>query len=457
MKKGLLLATTICFIGILAQAQVRIQGKKEDVTAPCTTLFFDKILSAVDTTTGRQVADNYKTWENGDVILVKFMDNAGSQDIRRRIMQYAKEWELYGNITFKFVPDNTPTTNIRVKLGGVPDSLGHNSAVGINSNDVPQYQQTLNLDTSNFIDYAAYEEDINKGGPFYLYLKNKGVNFSNYTYGELYDDIRSYPDPNRKWNIKALSRTSRHEFGHALGLLHEQSFPGGIKWNVDTVYNYYAGRGWNKQMVDFNVLEVSDQFFTNGTTYDPKSVMHYAVYSWQTLDGFSVERSSEISEGDKKIMAALYPKGKKISSLAVPKIQISNFTNLEVKVDNVRKGFVIYPSFDLKTSPVLGRVHLVARLTTEDGRFYMPTTNTKFSWNKMAAIYTKLTLLPSSKVSYNKVGKKNLELFFPFKEMPDLKGQKVKVEFTIYLDDVVNNKMNRLIAYSLSAPLSTSK
>jgi hypothetical protein len=451
----ILLFFAICSLSLtqLHAQKVKLTGNKEGIS-PCTTPVGEKFMVAMDTTAGRQVADNYQTWENGDVILVKFMNNAGSQDVRNRIMKFAKEWELYGNITFKFVPDNSPVTNIRVRLGGRKDSIGHNSSVGIACNDVPQYQQTLNLDTSDFIDYDSYEKELSTGGPFYQYLVRKGVDFNNYTYGQLYDDIRSYPDPNRKWNLKAMGRTSRHEFGHSLGLLHEQSYPGGIKWNTDTVYKYYASRGWNKAKVDFNVLEVSDQFFTNGTTYDPKSVMHYAVYSWQTLDGFAVERSSEISEGDKKIIGALYPKNTKISTLAVPKVQISGLSGVEVKTDNVRKGLLIYPVFDLKTSAVLGRVHFVARLTTEDGRLYIPTANVKYSWNKMAAVYLRTTLTPSSKVSYNKTPKKNLELFFPFSQMPDLKGQKVKVEFTVYLDDVVNNKMNRLVAYSLSQPLS---
>ena len=72
---------------------------------------------------------------------------------------------------FKFVPDNTPQTNIRIRLGGKLDSLGHNSSVGTSCNDVPQYLQTMNLDTSDFIDYPAYEEELKTNSLFYQYLK----------------------------------------------------------------------------------------------------------------------------------------------------------------------------------------------------------------------------------------------------------------------------------------------
>lgn len=452
MKKFITVIFLSCFLGINGMAQFKISGKEPK--APCTSPGFENLLQAVDTTTGRQVADNYKTWENGEVILVKFMNNAGSPALRAKIMQYAKEWELYGNITFKFVPDTTSRTNIRVRLGSRFDSLGHNSIIGIECNDHPQYLQTLNLDTSDFINYEAYVQEIKARGPFYQYLVKKGTDFNNYTYARLYVDHAGYADPATKWDLNSMRGTTQHEFGHSLGLLHEQSYPGAILWNVDTVYKYYQKYRWGKTKVDNNVLKVSDQFFTNGTTYDPKSIMHYTVHSWQTLDGYSVQESNTISEGDKKIIAALYPKNKKISELAVPKIMISNIAKLEVKTDNVKKGLRIYPSFDLRTTAVLGRVHFVARLTTEDGLRYIPTSNINYSWNRMAATYTKITLLPSSKVGYNKTGKKNLELFFPFSEMPELNGKKVKVEFTVYLDDVVNNKLNKLVAYSLSEPLS---
>lgn len=424
---------------------------------PCTALATPG-MAAIDTTKGRNVANNYLTWENGEVILVKFMNNEGSQAIRNKIMNFAKEWERYANITLKFVPDNTPVTNVRIKLGSFYDRKGHDSKLGITCNEVPQYIQTMNLDTSDFVDYDAYVAEYKKGGAFTNYINAKVKDFSKYTDMEFYADVLAFPETEKKWNLKIVGRKARHEFGHALGLLHEQSYPGGIKWNRDTVYKYYANRfEWSKEDVDNNVLQASDQFFTNGTTYDPKSIMHYDVHSWQTVDGYSLVSSMEISEGDKKIIGALYPKDRKISLLAVPKIQVSNFTKMEVKTDNIRKGLVIYPAFDLKTSAVLGKVHFVAVLTTEDGKQGIVSSNTNYSWNGMAATYVPANMLPSSKVSYNKAAKKNLELFFPFREMPQLNGQKVKVMFLVYLYDAVNSKFDRVAASSLSAPLSIQR
>lgn len=458
MKKVFLLLAIVVLLLSETSAQKLLRGSRPS-KEPCTTLMGNTMLPvAIDTTIGRQVANNDVIWENGDVILVKFMDNIGSEQVRNMIMGYAKNWEQYGNITFKFVADNTPTTNIRVKLGSREDRRGHNSQLGIQCNEIPQYEQTLNLDTSDFIDYKAYVAQYKSGGPFLEYLKNKGTDFKNYTYKDLYKDVIQFKDPNVKWNYNSMQGTTMHEFGHALGLLHEQSYPKGIQWNKDTVYKFYAKyQGWNKEKVDFNVMGASDFFYTNGTAYDPLSIMHYPVEAWQTVDGFVVGLNNSLSEGDKKIIAALYPKDKKVSTLAVPKIEITNIGYGEVKTDNVKKGILIYPSFDIKTSAVLGNVYFVARLTTEDGQYYLPTTNENYSWNKMAATYVKMRLLPSSKASYNKNGQKNLELFFPYTEMPDLAGKKVKIQFSVYQDDVVNNRYQKLTFNFLSSPLTIVK
>ena len=41
---------------------------------------------AIDTTKGRGVANNDLAWENGDVLLVRFMDNVGSQSDRKSVV-----------------------------------------------------------------------------------------------------------------------------------------------------------------------------------------------------------------------------------------------------------------------------------------------------------------------------------------------------------------------------------
>jgi hypothetical protein len=457
MKRVFFPVLIMTLLALQSNAQIKGFADKKPSKTPCTTLVGDQMLPGMaDTSTGRSVADNYKTWENGAVLLVKFMNNAGSPSMRARVMRYAKEWEQYANITLKFVPDNTPTTNIRIRLGSKLDSLGHNSAVGLDCNNTPQYMQTMNLDTSDFLDYGFYENDLKTGGAFYKFLVSKGEDMNNYTYKKFYRDILFYPDPSIRFIEKYLKGTTMHEMGHALGLLHEQSFPGAIKWNRDTIYKYYERFNWNKAKTDFNVLEVSEQFFTNGTAYDPKSIMHYAVYPWQTLDGSSVEESYELSAGDKNIIAALYPKGKPVSALAVPKVIISNFVKLDVKNDIVKKALVITPYFDVSTGAKLANAFYVARLTTEDGRFYIATSNLRYNWGGYAAIYQKMNLAPNTKKSYNKL-KKDFQLIFPYSQMPDLGGKNFRVEFTVYQDDVASGKLNRLVHYSFSSPLSITR
>ncbi|TMI64417.1 MAG: hypothetical protein E6H07_00430 [Bacteroidetes bacterium] len=454
MKKALVICFLVTISHGLAFSQKILFAGKKPIGAACTTLLGDLMFAKVDTTPGRNVADNYKAWENGDTILVKFFDNSGSPAMRQRIMRYAKEWELYGNITLKFVTDYAPVTNIRVKLGSKFDSLGHNSLVGVDCNKSPQTKQTMNLDTSDFFDADYYVKEIQDKGPFYQYLVNKNTNFDTYTYSQLYADLVYYPSSNKKYLDNLMRGTTLHEFGHALGLLHEQSFPGAIKWNRDTIYkHYWQNYHWAKAKVDFNVLETSDQFFTNGTVYDPKSIMHYSVESWQTTDGYSLVESNEISQGDKNIIAALYPKYSKVSALAVPKVIISNFTRLEVKNDDVAKTLLIRPTFDIKTGAKLANAYFVARLTTEDGMHYLSTTSTLYNWGGYAATYARMNLLPNTKASYNNLVK-NLELNFPYDQMPDLKGKNFKVEFTVYQDNAASGKLDKLVYYSLSSPLS---
>ncbi|MCB0715903.1 MAG: matrixin family metalloprotease [Chitinophagaceae bacterium] len=430
MKKQFIIAIFL----LAATVQVKAQYFPEP---GCTTDVGKWILAEKDSLGNRGVGDNYHLWDNGQVLRIKFMAG-GSKELRDKVIKNAKEWEKYANIKFEFLPDNTANTDIRIKLGR---GYGHNSAVGTEAKFRRDYQQTVNFDTIYFMDLNYYVEK----------LKKKGLN-PPFNFNQVTAEIKS--DPNH-WNDKELRRVVMHEFGHVLGLLHEQSYPGAINWKkTDSVYNYYQKtQGWNKQKVDFNVFAMSDQFYTNGTEYDPQSIMQYAIQPWQTTDGFHLDDNFELSDGDKKLIARFYPKDKTESDLAVAQVEISDVGELEVINDDVRKGLVIRPSFILKTNSKLGEVYFVARMADELGMYYK--TDAKYyNWGGAVAAYRKAILFPNAKFSYNKGILKNLELFIPFDQLPSLEGKKVIVAFAVYLDDVNNNQMNKLMYFSTTTPLS---
>lgn len=199
------------------------------------------------------------------IITVSFIN--GSAFLQNKVKQYAVEWSTYANLRFEFV--NRAGADIRISFY---PGKGSWSLIGKQSNQ--------------------FSVDVNTGRSV------SGLNGPSMNYGWF----------NEKTTEQEFRRTILHEFGHALGLLHEHLSPlSGIKWNIPKVYAHYMQtQNWSKEDVDKNVLNKYSVTQTNGE-YDPKSIMHYPVSKEFTLDGYEVGWNYLLSAGDKKTIATIYP------------------------------------------------------------------------------------------------------------------------------------------------------
>lgn len=105
-------------------------------------------------------------------------------------------------------------------------------------------------------------------------------------------------------------RVVLHEFGHALGLVHEHQNPtANINWNKPAVYEYYRRTQrppWDTEKVDYNIFRKYSEDDTNFTAYDGDSIMLYGVPSELTLDGRGLSWNTDLSQKDKRLIREIY-------------------------------------------------------------------------------------------------------------------------------------------------------
>ena len=205
----------------------------------------------------RAAVERLKLWDNGRRLRARFLD--GDPSVQQRIANIAHEWEQYTNLKLDFVRDGTAEIRISFRDAGFSWST-----VGVDS------------------------------------LRS-----------------RTEPSMNYGWLTPTTSereyrRVVLHEFGHALGLIHEHQNPaakGKIPWDKPKVYAYYARQGWDKDAVDENIFEVYAEDTTNFSAFDPTSIMEYAVPDELTIGSYAIGWNTELSENDKEFMRRQYPKG----------------------------------------------------------------------------------------------------------------------------------------------------
>jgi hypothetical protein len=109
---------------------------------------------------------------------------------------------------------------------------------------------------------------------------------------------------------KSFASVVLHEFGHAIGLLHEHNHPlADLKWKKDVVYADLGGppNNWSKKTVDFNVFEsYPPGRVVMSPNVDLVSIMIYTIPS-RWLDGQpGIMPSDTLSKGDIKFIRQLY-------------------------------------------------------------------------------------------------------------------------------------------------------
>ncbi len=211
--------------------------------------------TATGTRRKRSILNYSKLWANSRTLKIAFMDEPDT-DHKTRIINAASQWLPYINLTFEFVDDRQGDIRIATKNNDNSSMLGTDALL------IHPDHPTMNLGVAP--DHADFEVIV------------------------------------------------MHEFGHALGAMHEHQHPqANIPWDKPKVYAFYQNREMNpltREQVDYNLFASFDTQDALYIAYDRRSIMHHPVSNDLTIGNWEVPTNRKISKKDKQLMKLLYPK-----------------------------------------------------------------------------------------------------------------------------------------------------
>jgi serralysin len=200
-------------------------------------------------------------WGRGVKLRVAFLE--GALDLQRRVAALARAWpdETGANFSFEFwIDSGRDPAGADIRIAFQP-GVGSFSRLGRVAQAVDRTQRTMNL---GWMTMALPEADARA--------------------------------------------VVLHEFGHALGLVHEHMNPAQpIDWNKDRVReDMRASQGWSDDKIDANMFHRYGAGEIFGTDVDPGSIMMYPIPPGWTKNGFTVGFNTVLSAADKALIRKAY-------------------------------------------------------------------------------------------------------------------------------------------------------
>ncbi|MCA9239871.1 MAG: hypothetical protein KDA37_06720 [Planctomycetales bacterium] len=214
-------------------------------------------------------ADAGKLWAVGRTLPIAFMDQDLPADeraqLRALVKDHAATWLDHANLHFAW-DQSVADALIRISF----DPPANWSYIGLDAILIPQDQPTMNLG------------GLRTGAPA---------------------DIRR--------------QIILHEFGHALGLIHEHQSPvAAIEWNRDAVIKELSGppNHWDKETIEINIFyrygHAQTQYgdlLPADAQFDDASIMVYPIPQHWTVQKLVIQGNTTLSATDKAFIARCYP------------------------------------------------------------------------------------------------------------------------------------------------------
>lgn len=201
-----------------------------------------------------------KRWKPGRTLKIRFLD--GDSALQQRVAKAAKEWMNHAHIVFDFGSHANPEIRVAFVQGdGSWSALGTDALV---EQWFPKTEATMNF---GWLRPTSTDTEV--------------------------------------------ASVVLHEFGHALGLIHEHQAPGAaIAWNKELIYRQLGGppNSWPRATVDHNVFNRMAATEINSSNYDKSSIMHYFFPKEWTTDGTVFKENDVLSGTDKAFIKTQYPK-----------------------------------------------------------------------------------------------------------------------------------------------------